>query len=90
MKTYEESCSKMLKLMDEGISKIYCGHYPYVKKYYDRSYISDMYDLAMMIGEGTQPAPESHPARIPDIGPENPMMTTFISATIVYDPEHIR
>jgi glyoxylase-like metal-dependent hydrolase (beta-lactamase superfamily II) len=90
MKTYANSCKKMLTLMDEGISKIYCGHYPYVKKAYDRSYMEDMLALAEMIDKGTQPKPEPHPMKIPGIGAENPMMSTYKSATIVYDPDHIK
>jgi hypothetical protein len=33
---------KMEKLMEEGITKIYCGHYPYVKETYDKSYITEI------------------------------------------------
>lgn len=90
MKTYTKSCNRMLKIMDNGISKIYCGHYPYVKKAYDKSYIQDMYDLSVMIDKGTQPTPQAHPFNIPGIGAKNPMMSTYNSATIAYDPEHIK
>jgi len=90
MLTYAKSCKKMLRLMDDGINKIYCGHYPYVKKAYDRSYIEDMLTLAEMIDKGLQPKPVPHSIRIPKIGAENPMMSTYKSATIVYDPDHIK
>lgn len=87
--TYAASCQKMMRIMDKGISKIYCGHYPYVKKAYDKSYLEDMYKLALMIDNGTQPTPEPHPNKIPGIGAKKPMMSTLGQATIVYDPEHI-
>ena len=90
MSTYAASCKKMLKIMDKGISKIYCGHYPYLKKTYDKSYISGMYELARMIEKGTQPTPKPHPIIIPVIGAKKPMMSTYKQATIVYDPEHIK
>ncbi len=90
MKTYEASCRSMLKIMDNGITKIYCGHYPHIKKAFDRTYIEDMVQLASMIDKGSQPEPQSHPYVIPVIGAKKPMMTTYNSATIVYDPNHIK
>src|SRR5665647_372134 len=42
MLTYINSLKKMEKLMDEGISKIYCGHYPYLKNALGREYIDEM------------------------------------------------
>ncbi len=90
MATYAASCAKMLDIMDRGISKIYCGHYPYVKTTFGKSYIAEMYNLAIMIDKGIQPNPQPHPSRIPGIGAKNPMMSTLGQATIVYDPDHIK
>lgn len=90
MATYAASCQKMLDIMDKGITKIYCGHYPYVKTTFGKSYMKDMLELAKMIDKGSQPDPQAHPAIIPGIGAKNPMMSTFGQATIVYDPEHIQ
>lgn len=89
MKTYIESCKKMEKLMDEGITGIYCGHYPYVKKAYDKAYITEMRALAEALVSGTAPEAKPHPQKV-SIGCENPMMVTLGGATIVYDPEHIK
>ncbi|MBN2805035.1 MAG: MBL fold metallo-hydrolase [Prolixibacteraceae bacterium] len=89
MASYAASCSKMLNIMDQGISRIYCGHYPYVKTTFDKSYVKDMLELAKLIDLGTPPVPQPHPAIIPGIGAKNPMMSTLGQATIVYDPSHI-
>ena len=89
MKTYIESCKKMEKLMDGGITKIYCGHYPYVKKAYNKQYITAMRTLAEALVNGTAPKATPHPQKV-SIGSENPMMVTLGEATIVFDPEHIK
>ena len=89
MKTYIESCKKMEKLMDGGITKIYCGHYPYVKKAYTKQYITEMRTLAEELVNGTAPKATPHPQKV-SIGSENPMMVTLGEATIVFDSEHIK
>ena len=89
MKTYINSCLKMEKLMDQGITKIYCGHFPYVKKAYDKSYIVAMRELAQSIDNGTPPEPKPYPVKIP-IGGDNPMITTNGVASIVYDPVFVK
>jgi glyoxylase-like metal-dependent hydrolase (beta-lactamase superfamily II) len=89
MQTYVNSCKKMEKLMDEGITKIYCGHYPYVKKAYDKAYITEMRTLAEALINGTAPEAKPHPQKV-SIGSDHPMMVTLGGATIVYDPEHIK
>ena len=89
MKTYIESCKKMEKLMDGGITKIYCGHYPYVKKAYTKQYITEMRTLAEALVNGTAPKATPHPQKV-SIGSEDPMMVTLGEATIVFDPDHIK
>ena len=89
MSTYVNSCKKMEKLMDEGITKIYCGHYPYVKKAYNKQYITEMRQLAEALVNGTAPKATPHPQKV-SIGSENPMMVTQGEATIVFDPDHIK
>jgi glyoxylase-like metal-dependent hydrolase (beta-lactamase superfamily II) len=89
MQTYIESCTKMEKLMDEGITKIYCGHYPYVKKAYNKQYITEMRTLAEQLVNGTAPKAEPHPQKV-SIGSDHPMMVTLGGATIVFDPGHIK
>ena len=87
MQTYVNSCLKMEKLMDSGITKVYCGHYPYVKKAYDKSYITTMRQLAEALINGT--APEAQPYS-PKVGCTNPMSVTSGPATIVFDPDYLK
>ncbi|MBN2009426.1 MBL fold metallo-hydrolase [candidate division KSB1 bacterium] len=86
MQTYVNSCQKMEKLMDGGITKVYCGHYVYVKKPYDKSYITAMRELGEDIINNT--APEAKPYS-PKRGCANPMFVTNGPATIVFDPDHL-
>jgi len=88
MSTYAKSCREMEALMDKGITKIYCGHYPYVKKAYDKTYITDMRQLAEELSKGTAPEGKPYPTKV-SIGTQTPMITTKGSASIVYDPEKI-
>lgn len=89
MKTYIASCRKMEDLMDKGITKVYCGHYPYVKKAYDKQYITEMRTLAEALVNGTAPKAEPHPQKV-SIGSQNPLMVTQGGATIVFDKDHIK
>lgn len=90
METYIQSCRKMEKLMHEGITNIYCGHYPYVKKALDIEYIKNMRTLAEAVKNGTPPTPQVFPTRIPDIGGPNPMIVTQNGVMIVYEPSKIK
>jgi hydroxyacylglutathione hydrolase len=90
MKTYIESCMKMEKLMDEGISRIYCGHYPYVKKAYDKSYVSAMRKLAEALYSGTPVDSKPFTVNLGDFGSDNPKIATMGTVSIVYDPEEIK
>lgn len=75
--------------MDEqNITKIYCGHYPYVKKSYDKSYITDMRMLAENLVKGTAPKAEEYAVKV-GFGAKNPMIVTQGQAGIVFDPDHI-
>jgi len=87
MQTYVNSCLKMEKLMDNGITKVYCGHYVYIKKPYDKSYITTMRHLAESLINGT--APEAQPYS-PKIGCANPRSVTSGPATIVFDPDNVK
>lgn len=87
MQTYVNSCIKMEKLMDSGITKIYCGHYPYVKKPFDKSYIVSMRQLAEGLINGTAPEAQPYPTKV---GCSNPMSVTSGEATIVFDPDYLK
>jgi glyoxylase-like metal-dependent hydrolase (beta-lactamase superfamily II) len=87
--TYIASCQRMEKLMEDGITKLYCGHYPFVKAALDKSYIDSMIELATGLKNGN--APESKPYDIKvSIGGDNPMLSTLGQAGIVYDPEMLK
>jgi hydroxyacylglutathione hydrolase len=88
METYIESCSRMIKLMEEGIEKIYCGHYFYVKKAFNINHMIKMKDLAISIKEGTVVNPQPFNIKV-SIGCEFPMIATSGDVGIVYDPEHV-
>ncbi|MBN1144571.1 MAG: MBL fold metallo-hydrolase [Bacteroidales bacterium] len=83
MQTYVNSCIRMEKLMDSGIKDLYCGHYPYVKKAFDKSYIVSMRELAEGLIHGAELGAEPYAQKV---GCKNPMSVTKGEATIVYDP----
>ncbi len=87
LKTYINSCVKMEKLMDEGITKIYCGHYVYIGKPYDKSYITAMRELAEALLNNTAPAAQPYASKV---GCPNPMFVTKGPATIVFDPDNLQ
>jgi len=88
METYIESCSRMIKLAEEGIENIYCGHYFYVKKAFDINHMKKMRDLAVSIKDGTVINPQPFDRKV-SIGCDNPMIATSGDIGIVYDPEHV-
>jgi hydroxyacylglutathione hydrolase len=89
MKTYLNSLEKMEAIMDSGISKIYCGHYPYVKKSFDRKYIDSMHELAKALNDGKDIGAQPYPIKV-SIGCDNPMIVTKDNASIVFDPDHLK
>lgn len=55
IETFYQSCCRMEKIMkEEGISKIWCGHYPYFKQYLPLSYIQTIKKLAKRLAVGDQ------------------------------------
>jgi glyoxylase-like metal-dependent hydrolase (beta-lactamase superfamily II) len=89
MKTCINSCKKMEKLMAEGITKIYCGHYPHVKKALTLDYLLSIRKLAESLDNGTDKSAIPFTTKV-SIGCDNPMISTNGPARIVYDPEHIK
>lgn len=88
MKTFIAMCVRMEKMMDNGITKVYCGHYPYMKKAFDKTYITAMRELAEGLEKedfaSLNPKPYDQ-----KIGCKNPMIVTKGEASIVYNPEDI-
>ena len=64
MAVYAESCRTMEALMDKGITRIYCGHYPYVKKAFDKTYMTEMRQLAEELSKGTAPEGKPYPTKV--------------------------
>ena len=88
MKTYYESCVRMEKIMrEQNITKIYCGHYPYVKQALPIDYIVDMKELAKRLSEGDTSG--SKPYQMPFRINGTPASVTLRSATIVFNSEKI-
>jgi hypothetical protein len=91
MKDYYQSCVRMEKVMrEQGITKMYVGHYPFLKKALDLQYIVDMKNLAKRLsGSDTGGSmPYAMPFRA-DIACPNPAVITDGQAMIVYDSENI-
>ncbi|MCE1198198.1 MAG: MBL fold metallo-hydrolase [Marinilabiliales bacterium] len=89
IRTYIASLKKMENLMDHGIHAIYCGHYPYVKKAYDKEYILAMLRVATALEQGQTTDALPYEIKVP-IGARHPMILTKGSASIVYDPDHLK
>ena len=88
MKIYAASCQKMEKLMNGVIAKVFCGHYPYAKKAFDKTYISNMRQLAEQLSKGVALDAEDYPMHI-GVGASKPKMVSLGEASIVYDSENI-
>ncbi len=90
--TYLESVMRMEKYMDQGIDKIYCGHYPYVKDAYDKNYLLKMQQLAetLIDSSGLERA-KPYSVNV-SIGTASPMCLTDQDGhvMIVYDPDKIK
>ena len=90
MKTYINTCKKIEALMDRGITKIYCGHYPYVKRTFGKSYVSEMRKLAESIDNGTVKDVKPSQFKIPGFSGDNPKEASQGEVTIVYDPAFVK
>lgn len=89
METYINACSKMLKIMDGGIERIYCGHYPHAKAALTKNYMLTMLELATELNNGTAENPQPFDIKV-SISCDNPMVYSKGGIGIVYDPEHIK
>jgi Zn-dependent hydrolases, including glyoxylases len=89
MITYFESCERMEKMMQAGIDKLWCGHYPFVKNYFGIDYIKKMKNLAKRLADGDQEG--ATPAMMPpgmNFGGK-PMTLADGNIAIVYNAEKI-
>ena len=90
VKTYVNSLKRMEKIMqNEGITKIYCGHYPYMKKAYKKDYLDDMLSLAEALDNGTPVNAKKYTKNNPERW-NKPMVVTKNEANIVYDADHLK
>jgi hydroxyacylglutathione hydrolase len=89
VRIYISSLKKMEKLMDDGILRIYCGHYPYIKTYFKKEYIVSMLELAEELDSGTVPDAKPYPTKL-TVGTQNPMIVTKGQASIVFDPDRLK
>ena len=91
MRTYYESCVRMENIMrEQNITKLYVGHYPYLKRALPLSYVVEMKDLSKRLSEGDTSG--SRPFQMPFQSPlsgGSPAVITNGMATIVYDSEKI-
>lgn len=89
IETFYQSCCSMEKLMkEEGISKIWCGHYPYLKNYLPLNYIQTMIKLARRLADGDQKGAKPYN----NIAIPQPPTTRSLSngfCKIVYDVRNI-
>lgn len=89
IKVFYQSCCRMEKLMkEEGISKIWCGHYPYLKNYLPLSYIQTMIKLSRRLADGDENGSKSYN----NMAIPQPPTTRSLSdgfCKIVYDAQNI-
>lgn len=90
MKAYLESVKKMQEIMDEGITKLYCGHYYYTgEKALGVNYLESMRKLAETLIAGDLSKAQPYDIKV-SIGCDNPMLVSEGEAGIVFDPDHLK
>ncbi len=86
---YLASVRRMQRETERGITKIYCGHYPYQRRPLGAAYLADMAALARSILDGkpmnNAPFTVESPLNCAD-----PQVAFCGSASIVYDPAQAR
>jgi glyoxylase-like metal-dependent hydrolase (beta-lactamase superfamily II) len=88
MSTYYKSCIRMEEIMKEQhITKVYCGHYPYLKRALDLNYIADMKELAKKLIDGDTSSSKPYDRKVGIV--EKPAFVQKGDAVIVYDSENI-
>ncbi len=87
MKTYYESCVRMEEIMQEqGVEKLYLGHYPYQKRAMGMEYLLNMKQLAGQLSNGDESGSKPYKYKGRSARPdENPAFVEQGDAIIVYD-----
>lgn len=86
---YLAAVRKMQLEAERGITKIYCGHYPYQRRPLGKEYLADMAALAESILDGRPMDNRPFDVEVP-INCVDPQVAFCGSASIVYDPAQIR
>lgn len=89
MSLYLTAIRKMQMETEHGITKIYCGHYPYQRRPLSKEYLADMATLAQSILDGKPMDNRPFDVELP-INCNDPQVAFCGSASIVYDPAQIR
>lgn len=90
VKTFLTSCERMEQIMrNDGIARIWCGHYPYVKTAFDADYVRRMKLLAAKLAANDQSGslPYKHPS-IPMAKDTRSLSDGM--CTIVYSSKNVR
>ncbi|MDP4269823.1 MAG: hypothetical protein Q8909_06825 [Bacteroidota bacterium] len=83
---YIKACKRMLAFIDNGIPRIYCGHYVYLKKPIGKEYIAKMLSRAEELKSGTAKDVKPFRADVPLAGYHGPLIAAKEDVFIVYDP----
>lgn len=88
LSVYLAALKKMQRALDEGITRIYCGHYPYQHRPLGRAYLDDMERLVRSILDGAPLNDGPFDVRV-GIECAHPRVASYGSASIVYDPSKV-
>ncbi len=87
---YIKACKRMLALIDNGIPRIYCGHYVYLKKPFGKEYMTKMLTLAEELKNGTAKDVKPFRSEAPLAGYHGPLIGSKEDIAIVYDPSILK
>lgn len=77
-----DSCSRMIEIMSEdGVDKLYVGHYPYAKRTLDMDYMLELVEVARRIDSG-----EAAGSEVYKYWPDSRILRGKL-ASIVYQPQ---
>jgi glyoxylase-like metal-dependent hydrolase (beta-lactamase superfamily II) len=87
---YIKACKRMLAFIDNGIPRIYCGHYVYLKKPIGKEYMTKMLTLAEELKSGTAKDIKPFRSEVPLAGYHGPLIASKEDIAIVYDPSILK